>query len=265
MSRARRSLPRRMLFLLCALIPAAGLLHADEFWKSKPRSEWSLKQTMKLLEDSPWARQEVRTIPRSDSGPEVVYDSSGRSCDPDGMDASGKCIAPHVRSAPGSSQSHQVEFSSGNGVIFLIRWESCALVEDAFVHLTELGEKATAEYLSAPSRLPPDRYVVTLKALQKSALVGQHPGSMPADPIGPVENDAAGPRARLLVGKLVIPASETERSGVGASEAVHFFFPRAVDGAPILLDDRESRVIFEFRGKQFSVRTRFSLPPAMLR
>jgi len=262
---AKRSLPRRALFLLFALIPAAGFLQADEFWKNKPRSEWSLKQTMKLLEDSPWARQEVRAMPKSESEPEVVYDSSGRSCDPDGMDASRKCIAPHVLPSAGSSQSHQVEVSSGNGVIFLIRWESCALVEDAFAHLAELGEKATAEYLSAPTRLPADRYVVTLKALQKSAPVGQPPGSMSLDPIGSLENDAAGPRARLLVGNLVIPASETERSGVGAAEAVHFFFPRAVDGAPVILDDRESRVIFEFRGARFSVRTRFALPPAMLR
>jgi len=265
MSRAKRSRPPTALLFLCALLPAAGLLHADEFWKNKPRSEWSLKQTMKLLQDSPWARQEARILPQSESQSDSVYDGNGHRCNLDTMDANGNCIVPRVRPSIASSRTQQVDISTEDSVIYLLRWESCAPVEDAFARLAELGERATAQYLSAPPRLPADRYVVTLKALEKAASVGQRPGPMPPDPIGPIENDAAGPRARLTVGSLVVPASETERSGVGAAEAVHFFFPRSVDGVPVIPEDRESRVIFEFRGERFSLRTRFSLSSAALR
>src|SRR5271169_7268009 len=96
MFRAKRSLPPRALLFLCALIPAAGLLRADDFWKNKPRSEWSLKQTLKLLEDSPWARQEIRVIARAESGPDAVLDRTRNHCDPDALDANGNCLQPHI-------------------------------------------------------------------------------------------------------------------------------------------------------------------------
>ena len=265
MFRAKRSLPLRALFFLCAMISAAGLLRADEFWNKKPRSEWSLKQALKLLEDSPWARQEVRAIARPESSPDAVLDKTRNHCDPDALNANGDCLQPRIRAADDSSRNPRVEFSSGNDIVFLVRWESSVPVEDAFARLAELGERATAEYLSAPPRLPGDRYVVTLKALERSPMIGHSAGSVPRDPIGPVESEAAGPRARLIVGKLIVPAAESERSGEGAAEAVRFFFPRSVDGAPVIPEDRASRVTFEFRGSRFLVKTHFSLTPATLR
>jgi hypothetical protein len=248
-------------FVLCA----ASLLRADDFWKSKPRSEWSLKQTIKLLKDSPWARQEVRTLLQSATAGEVAMDRSRAHCDTDARDASGDCLQTRYTVPKDSSASGSVEFSRGNDLIFLIRWESSAPIEDAFARLAELGERATAEYLSMPPRLPADRFVITLKALEKSAMVGSAPTAMPPDPIGPIENDAAGPRARLVVEKVTVAPLESERTGVGAAEAAHFYFPRQVDGAPLLPMDRASRVTFEFRGQRFSIKTHFSLTPDMLR
>jgi hypothetical protein len=265
MFRATASWPLRRLLVLCAVLFAASILHADDFWKNKPRSEWSLKQTLKLLEDSPWARREVRTLIQPGAGPDAVFDRSRTRCDPDGLDAGGNCIRPHVVAPGDSSQSHQVGFSTADDVVFLVRWESSAPIEDAFARLAELGERATAQYLSIPPRLPADRYVVTLKALEKSAYAGVPPGAMPPDPIGQIESDSAGPRARLSSGNLSAAPVESERSGVGAAEAVHFYFPREVDGAPLIPLDRPSRVSFEFRGQRFSLKTHFSLTPDMLR
>jgi hypothetical protein len=265
MPRTQRSLPSRALILFFALIPAAGLLHADDFWKNKPRSEWTLKQTLKLLQDSPWARQEPLVMPLEAPGSGLVYDPNGIRCDPASMDRHGNCITSGARSPAGSSRSRPGDISNENPVIYLVRWESSAPIEDAFARLAELGEKATAQYLASPPRLPADRYVVTLKALERAAPVGQRPGPMPADPFGSIENDESGPRARLVVGDRAVPASETERSGIGAADAVYFFFPRTVDGLPIIPEDRESRVVFEFRGERFFLRTRFLLSPASLR
>ena len=260
-----RSRHERAALMLCAVFAAAGVLHADEFWKNKPRSEWSLKQTLKLLQDSPWARQEVRTILRGSSGPDLSMDRSRGHCDPDTVDAGGNCLQTRVSAPSDSSSSRQVEFSTVNDIVFLVRWESSAPVEDAFARLAELGERATAQYLSMPARMPSDRYVVTLKALEKASAIGHSPSAMPLDPIGSLENDSAGPRARLLVANLSVLPVESERSGVGAAEAVHFYFPRQVEGAPLIPPNQASRVTFEFRGQRFSLKTHFSLTPDTLR
>ncbi|HMD32289.1 MAG TPA: hypothetical protein VKG84_10295, partial [Candidatus Acidoferrales bacterium] len=229
---AKDPISSRVPVVLLALVAAAGVLRADDFWKNKPASEWSLKQTMKLLEDSPWSRQEVRAVAKNGTGADAVFDNSHKNCDPDRMDSNGNCLSTRVMFPADSSRSPQVDISTGNEVIFLVRWESSAAVEEAFAHLSELGERATAQYLSAPPRLPADRYVVTLKALEKVGPVGQPHGAMPVNPIGSLDSDALGPRARLLVGNLIVPAAESERAGVGAAEAVHFFFPREFNGAP---------------------------------
>lgn len=265
MSSAKRSLPQRALLLLCVLLPAAALLHADDFWKNKPRSEWTLKQTLKLLQDSPWARQEALVVPLAESGANLVYDNFGNRCSRDSLDPDGNCTVSRVRSSGGPLRNQSGAISTDEPVIYLVRWESSAPIEDAFARLAELGEKATAQYLSAPPRLPADRYVVTLKALERGAPVGQRPGPIPAEPFGSIENDESGARGRLIIGSLVVPASETERSGIGAAEAVYFYFPRSVDGVPVIPENRESHVTFEYRGERFFLRTRFSLSPATLR
>ncbi len=265
MFRATRSTLLRLPLLFVGLISVAGILRADEFWKNKPRSEWTLKQTLKLLEDSPWARQEMRTLIAPDAGPDALRDRDRARCGPDSVDASGNCVPARLGPPSDAIQNNPAQFSVVSDVVFLVRWESSATVEDAFAHLAELGERATAQYLSMPDRLPADRYVVTLKALERPTTVGVTPGAMPPDPIGTIENDAAGPRARLVAGDRNVVPAETERSGVGASEAVHFYFPRQVDGAPLVAPDRPTRVTFEFRGQRFSVKTHFALTPDMLK
>ena len=260
-----RSLRWRCTLLLAAVVFAVGVSHADEFWKRKPRSEWSLKESLKLLEDSPWARQEIRAVAGSSSAPDVSLDRSHAHCDPDLLDSGGNCLQTRVRVPSDPSRAGQLDLPTTNGIVFLIRWESCAPVEDAFARLAELGERATAVYLSLPPRLPPDRYVITLKALEKSSPAGVPPGSIPADPVGSLENDASGPRARLTVGDVSVTPLESERTGVGAAEATQFYFPREAGGAPLLPPGRVSRATFEFRGQLFSIKTHFTLDPASLR
>ncbi|HUJ39225.1 MAG TPA: hypothetical protein VLW54_01660 [Candidatus Acidoferrales bacterium] len=261
---AVRSLPHRAALLLAGLVLVAAVSHADDFWKHKPRSEWTLKESLKLLEDSPWARQEIRALAGSTEAPELSIDRSHRHCDPDLMDSGGNCLQTRVR-APSDSSTGRMDVPMGNGIVFLVRWESSAPVEDAFARLMELGERATAEYLSIPPRLPPDRYVVTLKALEKAGPIGSPPGSMPLDPIGPLTDDDSGPRAHLSVAGVTIAPLESLHSGVGASEAAHFYFPRVVNGAPLFPPGGRSRATFEFHGKRFSVKTHFTLDQEVLR
>ena len=156
MLRASSSRPLRRLLVLLAVVSTAGILRAEEFWKDKPRSEWTLKETLKLLQDSPWARKEVRRLLHQGAGQDAVADRSGTPCDPDGMDASVNCRRPRVMVPGDPSQGQRVEFPGGDDIVFLVRWESSAPIEDAFARLAELGERATAQYLSMPPRLPAD-------------------------------------------------------------------------------------------------------------
>ena len=263
---AKAGFSRRVSLLLLVALASSAVLHADDFWKTKPPSEWSLKQTLKLLEDSPWSRQEVRPVMRNGSGADAVVDNSRYHCDTDHLDPNGNCLSTRL-GVPDSGHGPQLDLSLENQVVFLVRWESSAPVEEAFAHLTEIGERATAQYLSVPPRLPADRYVVTLKALERPIGPGQARGSLPVNPIGSLEKDAIGPRARLVVGNVIVPAAESERAGVGAGEAAHFFFPREVNGVPLIPAGNAARVSasFEFRGQRFSVKTRFNLDPQAMR
>jgi len=259
-----RSSRSRGVLLLGALAAAAGILHADDFWNRKPRSEWSLKESLKLLEDSPWARQEVRALTQS-GAPDISNDRSRTQCDVDTLDPVGNCFPPRVRARSDYSRDNPLDSAGSDGLVFLVRWESSAPVEDAFARLVELGEHATAQYLSIPPRFPADRYVITLKAFERSSLIGGSPRSIPFDAIGSLENEASEPRARLTVGSLTVAPLESEHSGVGASEAAHFYFPRQVNGAPLFPPDRAARATFEFRGQRFSIKTHFNINPGILR
>jgi hypothetical protein len=262
---ATRQPANKSWFLFCFLLLAAALLRADDFWKSKPRSEWSAQQALKLLENSPWARQEIQSIAQRDTTPDLTVDSSRAHCDPDALDPNGNCMQRRITIAKDSSRSSQVVISSGNSQIFLVRWESAEPVAEAFRRLEELGERATVAFLSAPPRLPQDRYVITVKLLKPaSAARDAKPAVSPADTFGPLQDLKGNSRARLKVGDVTVLPVETERSGVGAAEAVHFFFPREAGGAPLFHPGREVRAEFEFHGERITLKTRFSLDPRTL-
>jgi hypothetical protein len=270
MNGARLRKTKMLRFLLCVFL-AAAVLRADDFWKSKPSSQWNLKQAMKLLEDSPWSRQEVQSVARPDPTPDSTLDISRGRSGVDGIDPSGDRQSrriPMARDAMQNpkappSQSPLPVPSSGNYPIYLVRWESAAPVTEAFHRLEELGGHAASIYLSAPPRLPADRYVVTVKLFQPAAS-DKKPVSL-VDPFGPLQDSKGDSRARLIVGDVAVPPAETERSGVGASEALHFYFPREAVGAPLFPPGRPASAVFEFRGEHLSLKTRFSLDAKTLR
>jgi hypothetical protein len=70
-------------------------------------------------------------------------------------------------------------------------------------------------------------------------------------------------RATLKTRRGTVAPIEVEFSGTGTSSSVHFFFPRTLDGAPLLgpgLDTAE----FAMRGAGFAVQSKFRLDPEFL-
>ncbi|MCL5289110.1 MAG: hypothetical protein M1453_14085 [Acidobacteria bacterium] len=231
---------------ICVLVALALAARADDFWKSKPPSEWTAEEALQILQNSPWARQESIAV-----GPPP-------NCDPDDYDENGNCRDPQFRFPrnPASKRGRKIPDTQFNVVVYLVRWDSAPQVVAAFARLDALGERASAVFRSPPPRRPADRYVVTLNVMR--------PPKGPGDLFALREDSKERKPVRLKTSRGTFVPLETERSGVGANEALHFFFPREQDGQPIL-DPRGDTAEFVFEGKKATVKSKFSLEKEALR
>ncbi len=237
--------------ILCfALLAVAG---ADDFWKHKPAAQWSSSEALKLVRRSPWAKQAVVVFHRPEAQAAYSVSTGTRHCDPDAIDASGNClqkgrVEPPVDSSQQPDAAPQLTPSSA----ILVRWESAPLVAQAFARLQELSERAVIEFQAPAPRLPADRYVITAK-LEQAGIAGFEPFAV--TPAGkPVL------RATLKTRHGTVTPLETEFTGTGASSAAHFFFPRALDGVPLLGTGRDT-ADFYLQGSRFAVHSKFILEP----
>jgi len=246
-----------MAFGVGLLLGAVLAARADDFWKRKPSSEWTLAQALKLVQQSPWAHQEVMPVSFLQQEVSMTFPTGTRHCDPDAIDQNGNCLQKgRVEMPLDSSQQPNAAPPLTPSWGVLVRWESAAPVMQAFARLQELDAKAAAEYQAHPPRLPADRYVVTVKMVQS--------GKQIIDPFAARPDNKPSWKATLKTRRGVIEAKETEYSGAGASASIHFFFPRELDGAPLLGTERE-QVEFVLQGEHFTVKSKFNLDPEFLR
>ena len=222
----------------CGLLLAAVLAaRADDFWKQKPPSEWTLEEALQVLRNSPWAKQETIVSPP-------------KPCDSGDRDSFGNCRTPPGPFSRNSGRGRGTPFPPRNFSIFLVRWDSAPEAAAAFARLEELGEHASALFQSPPPRRPPDRYVITLNVAQPAEDLGN------AFALREKTNDKNP--VRLKTSRGTFAPVETEHSGVGANEALHFFFAREQGGRPIL-NPAGDAAEFVFEGKKATVKAKFSL------
>jgi hypothetical protein len=138
---------------------------------------------------------------------------------------------------------------------FLVRWESAVPVSQAFARLQELGEHAAAVFQAQAPRLPVDRYVITVKLEQ--------PGRVGFEPFAVTSTGKPVLRSTLKTRRGTVAPLEVEFTGAGTNSAVHFFFPRTLDGAPLLGPGRDSAE-FRLQGAGFAVRSKFTLDSEFL-
>jgi len=242
-----------MLALFCGLPP---FTHADDFWKQKPPAQWSHEEALKLVRHSPWAKVEVVVFLRGENQASFSIPTGTKHCDPDAIDANGNCLQKLRIEAPvDSSRQPDGAPRLSPSTAFLVRWESAVPVDQAFVRLAELGERALVAFQARAPRLPADRYVITVK-LEQHGFVGFDPFAV--TPAGSQEL-----RATLKTRRGTVAPLEIEFTGTGTSSSVHFFFPRTLDGALLLgpgLDTAE----FALRGAGFVVHSKFRLDPEFL-
>ena len=247
---------RTILCLAMLLFSVPRAARADEFWKHRPASQWTRAEALKLLRRSPWAKEEVVVFPRLENQASFSVPTGTMHCDPEATDPNGNCWQKGRKEAPVDSQQQiHSTFHLPPSVSFLVRWESATPIAEAFARLKELGETAGAIFVAPPPRTPMDRYVVTVKVDQPG-----HAGFEPflVTPAGKPELLAALKTSHGTVAPL-----EIEFTGTGANSAVHLFFPRTIDGAPLLGSERASAE-FTLVGAGFSLRSKFSFDPGLL-
>jgi hypothetical protein len=247
---------RTILPLAAFFLGFSSIVRADDFWKHKPPEQWTAAEALKLVRHSPWAKQEVVVFLRLENQADYSIPTGLKHCDPDAIDANGNCtqkgrIEVPVDSSRGPNAGPRLSPSTA----FLVRWESATPVIQAFARLAELGERVAAEFQAPAPRLPAERYVITVK-LEQAGRAGFEPFTV---------TTAGKPdlRATLKTRRGTVAPLEVEFTGTGSSASVHFFFPRTLDGAPLLGTERDSAE-FTLSGVSFSVRSKFTLDPEFL-
>jgi hypothetical protein len=247
---------RSILPLVIVSLGVSGVARADDFWKHKPPEQWTAAEALKLVRRSPWAKQEVVVFLRQENQADYSIPTGLKHCDPDAIDANGNCtqkgrIEVPVESSRGANAGPRLSPSTA----FLVRWESATTVTQAFARLEELGERAAAEFQAPAPRVPMERYVITVK-LEQAGRAG-------FEPFAVTTAGKSDLRATLKTHRGTVAPLDVEFTGTGSSASVHFFFPRTLDGAPLLGPERDSAEL-TLSGVSFSVRSKFTLDPEFL-
>lgn len=244
---ARRYQRHRPIATLIALLLCAGLLGADDVWKKKPAAQWTAKDALGILRDSPWAREQVVLHPSYRQGVEV---STGV-----GIELGGR--RGQTERPPAVAQGYI-------SASYLVRWESAVPVVQAAERLAELGEAPPRLY-GPPPNLPEDRYVITVLLVrppESEDLFLHH-----RDFFEELTTVELKQNAELKTKRATVEPLEVERGSGGPFDPIHFFFPRTHRGKPVLrVEEREfESVEFRVKGRMFSLKSKFNLPTHNLR
>lgn len=240
-----------ILSFLALFLTVPSVARADDFWKHKPSSQWSREEAVRLVRRSPWAKVAVVVFLHQEAQAAFSVPTGTKHCDPDAIDQNGNCLQKGRVEAPvDPSQQMDAAPRLTPSAAFLVRWESADTVTRAFARLEELGERAAAAFQAPAPRMPPDRYVITVKLEQ--------PGRPGFEPFVVTQAGKPELRATLKTRQGTVDPLEVEFTGTGANSSVHFFFPRTVDGAPLLGIGRDSAE-FTLVGMGFSVHSKFRL------
>lgn len=134
---------------------------------------------------------------------------------------------------------------------YLVRWETARPVRAAFARLKELGEAASARFQSPPPRYPANFYIITVK--------NTRPARKIPDVFGKLTNPQLAHFATLKTPRATAHPVAIARSGLGATAAIHFYFPSVHDGEPLLLEREENAVEFRLHYAHHDLKVRFLL------
>ncbi len=187
---------------------------AKDGWKSRPPGEWTAEEAVEFVRESPWAKEVTVWQLTGDKVNQVV-----RQQDRVYQDAPRE-VAATMRSEERSVEATTVDARYG------VRWVSATIAQQAWERLRELNPALAEQF--APPEAAPVEHVLTLRVVE--------PPPEPARAIfaGMGVDELAKHATVKTSEKRVILAQRAVRHGMGAAEAVSFFFARERDGAATL-------------------------------
>jgi hypothetical protein len=242
------------LFALSALLPAA--LWAAGVWESKPFNEWTDKDLLKVVNDSPWARQTRAMLSNAIPG-----GRAGASPEPGGIDASSGGATGNRRQpntgggAFGPDPSVDIDQpsqSSQQGVPIVIRWQTALPLRQAQMRGKYGKEAATSPEAQKYLEQEPNIYVIAVAGL---------PGLMVSSGAGDQAKQNIGEHTTLTIkGREPLRPVAVQFVANGTSVDVLMAFPRTV---PITLEDQEVELASQIGPA--SVKYKFKLKDMLLR
>jgi hypothetical protein len=225
------------------LVFAFGLAAAD-FW-SKPSAEWSDKDLQKMMNNSPWARQDTFNV----SGPTPPSVGGGGRASVDDTSA------PEPISAGGGggrggrggrgSGGGDVPAGGGGSITIVARWQSARPIKEAAVRL-RFGEKADSSDEAKQILAEPDpNYVIVLSGTLRPLLRGT------PETLKKALMDAS---SLSVKGKEPVKPAGVQMGGDRRSTDIVIIFPRS---AAFSLDDKE--VDFSTKLADVSLKYKFRL------
>ena len=254
-SRQSREVIGSIVLLLLALVLTT---FPRDFWDEKPFTEWSEQQAIKLISDSPWARQLTvlgsilgagRTVGnRSSELPNVATPSGGRS--------SGAVMST------GTSLGASEGFAANDPVPVYVRWLSSVSVRQALGRLGQIQSRVV--------RVVRDDNVAALQALnqKQGELAEQEMHDYQIAVIAPVMDKFDDLSVEDFRGKTFLLSKRNKSKKIplksytaprDRSDGVALFsFERLLDGRPTFgLEDQEVEFLAE--GGRITLKTSFKL------
>src|ERR1035438_5941724 len=116
----------------CMMLAAAGLMAADQVWRSKPAAEWTEEDARQILARSPWVKENRAVITRrltEDQLRDGGQMGQPRGVGNEGVDpkGSGPKVSPNVFSGPGGDD--RSDRSLAQPITLKLRWESALPVQ----------------------------------------------------------------------------------------------------------------------------------------
>jgi hypothetical protein len=226
----------RMLMGALGLVAFSAVAWPADIWNTKPVREWTREETQQFLLDSPWTHRVFVGGSLLDTS--APGDTAGESA------GWGESSAAAGRVDDRSTVD--VPLSGHTGAPYLIEWRSAKIFRRAGAHLTAL-QSQTKEVDAEP--VPLALYVLSLEGPNLKVFDGVAEAELKA---------SAYLRPKHAKTKIEPTEVRVQKAQDGRVIAVHFAFPRQMDGQPVV-SDQEKSVEFSCKAKELVLKTSFNL------
>lgn len=247
--------------LAASLFLIAVSLWAADFWQTKPFTEWSDKDTEKMLHNSPWARtvgvsivNPMQPAPGGGGGRNRGTGAMGPETGAGSTNGMGEIGASGVGGARGGRGGAGPGEEMGGGgpapVTVIVSWETALPVRQARVRMKYGAEAATSAEAKKALAPEPNVYVIAVSGPILRGLGGREDASKDGSSGDAMKKAVMEQTSLTAKGKDPLKPTNIE---IGRGAAL-FYFPKT---APFSLDDKE--VEFSTKAGETPLKYKFRL------